>query len=95
MTTSQLATRAIATLEIVLAVLMGVLCIGFVYQLSFPGVNPPQDRGGWAAFGFALLLPNFLAFAIAGITLLYSVRGRWAFQLLPLVAVAWVLIFFT
>jgi hypothetical protein len=95
MTKPQLAVRAIALLEILLAALLAIMCIGFIKQLLFPGANPPADQGGWAAFGFALFLPNCLAFAIAGITLLYSFRGRWAFQLLPLLAVGWLLLFFT
>ncbi len=93
MTAPQLATRIVAILEIVLAALLAAFCIGFAHTLMFPGANPPADQGGWAAFGLAVALPACLAFATAGITLLYSFRGRWAFQLLPILGVAWVLMF--
>lgn len=91
MIAAQLTSRILAILEIALAALLGVLCLGFAKQLLFPGESPPADQGGWAAFGLTLALPAFLAFGTAGITLLYSFRGRWAFQVLPLLGVAWVL----
>ena len=95
LTAPQVATRIVAILEILVGVLLAVMCAGFIYQLSFPGENPPPDQGGWAAFGLALFTPVCLAFAIAGITLLKSVRGRWLIQLIPGAAIAWVLIFYT
>lgn len=91
MNTPQLTTRIVAILEIVLAALLAILCLGFTKQLLFPGENPPADQGGWAAFGLAIALPLLLAFATAGITLLYSFRGRWIFQLLPILGAAWLL----
>ena len=95
LTAPQVATRIVAILEIVIAAMLALMCAGFVYQLMFPGEHPPPDQGGWAALGLALITPICLAFALAGITLLKSVRGRWLLQLIPAAAVAWVLIFYT
>ena len=95
MTAPQVAMRVVAVLEILIAALLAVLCAGFIFQLLLPGENPPADRGGWAAFGLALLTPLCLAFALAGVTLLKSFSGRWIFQMFPALAIAWVLIFYT
>jgi hypothetical protein len=85
--------RAIAIVELVIAVALAILCLILLKFMLFPAPPTHWEGSGavWAAIGFSFIFPVFAAFAIAGVMLLKSTRGRWLVQILPLAAVAWLI----
>ena len=78
--------RALAIFELAVATLLALPCFAFLKVILFPRQDD-FESGGWAGIGLTLLVPGFVAFALAGGLLLRPVRWRWYAQLLPLAAI--------
>jgi hypothetical protein len=80
--------KSLAIVELAVAMLLALPCCVFLKVILFPP-RGDFESGGWAGIGLVLLLPAFVAFAVAGGLLLRPMRWRWYAQLLPLAAIVW------
>ncbi len=86
--------KTIGYFEIILSVLIGIVCIISFKTAYFPSLDSHWESPGWAFLVFILFTPLSISIAISGVALLKNFKRKWETQLLPIIILSGIAIFF-
>ncbi len=86
--------KIIGAAEITFAGFAGIICIFAFKTAFFPSENTHWESPGWSLLILILIAPLSISTAISGFALLKRFRHKWAYQILPVLVLIGIAIFF-
>jgi hypothetical protein len=86
--------KIIGFTELVFAILTGIVCIASFKTAFFPSEQTHWEEPGWAIMNLIIIAPLSVSVAVSGLALLKDFRRKWLYQILPVIVLVCIAIFF-